>query len=106
MKVFHCDHCQQLVFFENIQCVSCEHALAFVPDLRDMKSLEPLDDKLWKCPHDKRSGRTYRLCENYSKENVCNWAIPSNDPHPLCQSCRLTQIIPDLNVPGNKEAWY
>ena len=25
MKIFHCDHCQQLVFFENIRCVKCEH---------------------------------------------------------------------------------
>ena len=23
MKIFHCDHCQQLVFFENVQCIKC-----------------------------------------------------------------------------------
>lgn len=48
----------------------------------------------------------YRLCENYIKEGVCNWAVPAEEPQPLCRSCRLTQVIPDLSQPGNKEAWY
>ncbi len=106
MKVFHCDHCQQLVFIENIKCVNCDHALAYVPDLSDMKSLEPAGDNLWKCTDSKGGERTYRLCGNYQRENICNWAVSSDDPHPLCQSCRLTRVIPDLNAPGNKEAWY
>jgi hypothetical protein len=37
---------------------------------------------------------------------VCNWGLPADDPHALCESCRLTRVIPDLGVPGNKEAWY
>ena len=41
MKVFHCDHCDQLVFFENTQCVACGHTLAFLPDLMDVGSLDP-----------------------------------------------------------------
>lgn len=36
MKIFHCNHCRQLVFFENIQCVKCGHALAYLPDQADM----------------------------------------------------------------------
>lgn len=41
MKIFHCDHCQQLVFYENVRCVSCQHDLAYLPDLADMAALEP-----------------------------------------------------------------
>ncbi len=104
MKIFHCNHCQQLVFFENIQCVKCGHALAYLPDQVLLASLEPLGDNLWRSPA--AEDRTYRLCENYSRENVCNWAVPADDPHPLCQSCRLTRVIPDLDRPGRKEAWY
>ena len=32
MKVFHCDHCGQLLFFENVNCVRCGRALAYVPE--------------------------------------------------------------------------
>ena len=51
-------------------------------------------------------GRLYRLCENYSEKNVCNWAVPADQPEPLCLSCQLTETIPDLGVPGHLEAWY
>jgi hypothetical protein len=48
----------------------------------------------------------YRLCDNYSRENICNWAVPFDETHALCQSCRFTQVIPDLSEPSNKSAWY
>jgi hypothetical protein len=102
MKIFHCNHCQQLVFFENVQCINCQRALAYVPDVMDVQSLEPAGENLWKGVGPDGKPRTYRLCENYTQENVCNWAVPSEDPHPLCQSCRLTRVIPDLQQPGNK----
>src|SRR5215813_13024034 len=106
MKIFHCDHCDQLVFFENVQCVKCQRSLAFVPDLADVQSLEPAGENLWKPARKTGDKKTYRLCENYQKNNVCNWAVPSDDPNPLCQSCRLTRVIPDLSQPEHKEAWY
>jgi hypothetical protein len=106
MKVFHCDHCQQLVFFENTVCVSCGNTLAYLPDLDLIGSLEPLEGGLWRSPLARAEGSLYRLCDNYTKENVCNWAVPATDPHYLCRSCRLTRVIPNLSVPGHKEAWY
>jgi hypothetical protein len=106
MKVFHCDHCQQLVFFENVQCVNCQHALAYLPDVGDMGSLEPAGPDAWTTPQPRARGRTFRLCKNYSQESICNWAVPAEDPNPLCQSCRLTRIIPSLSVSGHRQAWY
>ena len=106
MRVFHCDHCGQLVFFENTACVHCEHALAYLPDLGEVGSLEPAGAGAWRSPLPEAAGRTYRLCENYEKESVCNWAVYADDPHPLCHSCRLTRTIPDLGQPGAREAWY
>ncbi len=106
MKVFHCDDCQQLVFFENIRCVSCDHAWAYLPDREDMAAVEPVGAGLWKIASPAAGGKTYRLCANYCRENVCNWAVPSDDPNPLCQSCRLTRVIPDLSHDGSREAWY
>jgi hypothetical protein len=106
MNIFHCDHCDNLVFFENVECVNCEHRLGFLPDLRFMGSLERISEDLWCSPAVQAHGRTYRLCQNYRLHNVCNWLVPAQDPNPLCQSCRLTRVIPDLNRPGNKGAWY
>ena len=106
MRIFHCDHCQQLVFFENVQCVNCEHPLAYLPDIADLGSLEPAGEDLWRTPQPRAEERTFRLCQNYSQENVCNWAVPAEDPNPLCQSCRLTRIIPNLGEPGHRAAWY
>src|SRR5271154_940576 len=106
MKIFHCDHCQQLVFFENIRCVKCQHVLAYLPDITDMGSLEPAGEKLWRSPAPGAEGKTYRMCRNYQVENVGNWAVPATDPNPLCGSCRLTRVIPDPTFPGRREAWY
>jgi hypothetical protein len=106
MKIFHCNHCQHLVFFENFQCVACGHSLAYLPDAQALGSLEPAGDGLWTSPVSRVRERAYRRCSNYALENVCNWAVPSDDPNPLCLSCRLTRVIPDLSVAGNKEAWY
>jgi hypothetical protein len=106
MKVFRCDHCRQLVFFENVRCVHCGHALAFLPDLGVLGSLEPAGNDLWRTPIPRAAGRAYRLCANYTGPNVCNWALPTDDPNPLCPSCRLTRVIPDLGKPGRHEAWY
>ena len=106
MKVFHCDHCRQLVFFENVQCVSCGHALAYLPNLAEIGSLEAVGNNQWMSPIPRVAGRMYRLCANYTTANVCNWAIPAESEHTLCASCRLTRVIPDLTKPGSPEAWY
>ena len=101
MKVFHCKHCDHLVFFENTQCVACGNTLAFLPDEMDMVSLEADGDVL----RPPASDRAYRLCQNYSDHAVCNWAIPADSEHALCESCRLTTVIPDLTQSGTMEAW-
>ncbi len=106
MKIFHCDHCDQLVFFENTKCLHCGHLLAFLPDLMEIGSLEPDGADQWVSPLPAASGRRYRLCANYQDAQVCNWTVAADDPQPLCLSCRLTRVIPDLSVAGHKEAWY
>jgi hypothetical protein len=62
MKVFHCDHCSQLVFFENTKCLSCGHRVAYLPDLGLIGSLETdkANPGLWHSPPlHAAAGRTY-----------------------------------------------
>jgi hypothetical protein len=106
VKVFHCDHCGQLVFFENTACLGCGRRLAYLPDLALVGSLDEDEDGRWISPLEAAKGRTYRLCRNYTDESVCNWAVSGDDAHPLCECCRLTSMIPDLSQPGAREAWY
>ena len=106
MKVFHCDHCGHLLFFENTQCVSCQHTLAYLPDLALVGSLDPAADGTWQSPLPAAAGRVYRLCGNYTAHQVCNWALPADDGNPLCLSCRLTRVIPDLAPPEHRVLWY
>ena len=60
MRVFHCDHCGSLVFFENVQCVRCGHALGFLPDVNDLSTLQSAADGLWRAITPSAAGRLYR----------------------------------------------
>ncbi|MDB5985553.1 MAG: hypothetical protein JWR16_606 [Nevskia sp.] len=111
MKIFHCDNCQNVVFFENLSCAQCGHELAFVPALGAITAIVAADENLWQraLPPDAHAEATppqYRKCQNYVIGNICNWAVAADDPNPLCVSCRLTQTIPDLDQPGYRDAWF
>jgi hypothetical protein len=43
MKNFTCAQCQQLLFFENVTCTRCGHALAYLPDRASISPLVPAD---------------------------------------------------------------
>ncbi|QEL17939.1 zinc-binding metallopeptidase family protein [Limnoglobus roseus] len=107
MKIFHCDHCDHVAFFENVQCVKCGHTLAYLPDLGVVGSLDlDPETKTWKSPLQRAAGKEYRLCRNYTDQNVCNWAVPADSKQEFCQSCQLTRAIPDLSRVERHQAWY
>ena len=111
MKTFHCQYCGHPVFFENVQCLRCASALAFLPDRMQVAAIEPVagGGNLWRPKaRGKRapSPAHYRLCQNNEQYQACNFAVPEHDPDPLCAACRLTRILPDLSQPANRERWY
>jgi hypothetical protein len=106
MKPFHCNRCNQRVFFENVRCERCDARLGYVPDLHEIVSFEPADDGLCRSLHPDARGKLYRPCHNYAVEHICNWMLPADDPAPLCRSCRLTRTIPNLSAPENRYYWY
>jgi hypothetical protein len=112
MKTFHCQYCGHPLFFENVQCLQCGSDLAFLPDKLQMAAIEPAgaaEEGLWRPRMRSRqqsSPARYRLCANHVQHQACNFAVPAADPNPLCVSCRLTRVLPDLSVPENRERWY
>lgn len=106
MKTFHCTHCQNLIFFENVRCLNCERSLAFLPDRGLMAALTQGTDGLWHSELDSAAPGGYRLCANYNQVSVCNWAVAATDAHDFCRSCRLNRVIPDLSSGRNNIAWF
>jgi hypothetical protein len=92
MKTFHCEQCNQVLFFENTVCVGCGRLVGFAPDVFDMRNFG--------------EGTNYRQCLNYSQQQVCNWLLGAQEQGDLCRSCDLTAVIPDLTLPGNHEQWF
>ncbi len=106
MKIFSCDECGSLVFFENVKCIKCQKSLGFLPDALDISTLEAENDKAWRALSPVAKGQQYRSCQNAIQYQTCNWLIPDSDANPLCYSCRLNQTIPDLSLPENRERWF
>lgn len=42
MKIFRCDNCGHALFFENVRCLHCGSALAFLPDRLALGASEPV----------------------------------------------------------------
>jgi hypothetical protein len=110
MKTFHCQFCGNPVFFENVQCLRCGSALAFLPDRLNMAAMEPAPGEagLWRprTAHARKSAARYRPCHNHTTQDACNFAVVASDRNGLCVSCRLTRVLPDLSQPGNFQRWY
>ncbi len=112
MRTFRCDHCGHPLFFENVQCLQCGSALAFLPDRLALCAVEPVagdNTGLWQRKarqNGAADNRRYRSCRNHTQHQACNFAVRSGDPNPLCASCRQTRVLPDLAIPDNRERWY
>jgi hypothetical protein len=105
MKIYTCSVCHQAIFFENVQCTKCGHALGYLPDRQTMSALETIDSGRWRALVPASSGRLYKMCLNYSQEKVCNWMLPDEESATLCRACNLNQTIPDLSLPENRVRW-
>jgi hypothetical protein len=102
MKLFSCQACGQLLYFENVQCIHCGRTLGYLPDIARISALESLDGGGWKtlaAPE-----KAYKFCNN-ARFGVCNWMVPADDAAGFCAACRHNHVIPDLNTPGNDLLW-
>ena len=105
MKVFQCDSCGRVVFFESVECLRCHSALGFLPEINDLITLETTPSGGRRAFTPAVQGRLYRFCRNGEQHQVCNWLVQAEDPNPFCVACRLNDMIPELVVPGNRERW-
>lgn len=104
MKSFRCS-CGNTIYFENTFCGQCGRMLGFLPDIMDMSDLEPMENGRWQALNPLARKGIYRQCVNYSREAVCNWMVPDHEPEHFCTACRLNEVIPNLDKPGNRSLW-
>ena len=110
MRTFRCQKCAHPLFFENVQCLKCGSQLAFLPDRMNLAAIEPVQGQEglvqpFSARQRKKPAQQYRLCHNHATYGACNFAVRADDPNPLCVSCRLTRVLPDLSNPDNKVRW-
>ncbi len=102
MKLFSCQSCGQVLFFENVRCEHCGHFLGYLPDKVTVSALEDLGEGQFKALA--APEKPYRFCDNYA-QGVCNWMIPADQESGYCLACRHNHVIPDLTAPGNVQLW-
>ncbi|MCB1179119.1 MAG: putative zinc-binding metallopeptidase, partial [Leptospiraceae bacterium] len=105
MKIYNCDNCGQIVYFENSLCLSCGFQLGYLPTLDNMSSIQDLGEGQWKALAPSAEEKIYKKCKNYHLENVCNWMIPIEEDDEYCLSCKFNHIIPNLSIPENRKYW-
>jgi hypothetical protein len=102
MKLFVCQACGQVLYFENVRCEHCGHALGYLPDWGTLSALEPLPDGNFTALA--MPEWPYKFCTNY-QHGVCNWMVPAGNASGFCAACRHNRLIPDLSIEGNNQLW-
>lgn len=102
MKLFECQHCGQLLYFENTRCEQCRHVLGYLPDRTMLSALTPEGGDRWRPLA--ASEEPFRFCAN-AVHDACNWLVPAEGPDAFCRACRLNRTIPNLDAPGNLLLW-
>ena len=110
--------CGRPVFFGNSVCLGCGTALGYDPERAMLYALAPSGCNGEWHPAVAAAGRAprFRRCANLDTAAACNWLVAMNDAPdplnegapmfaPLCRSCGLTRMLPDLSVPENARWW-
>ena len=102
MKLYFCDNCQNLLYFENNVCLNCKHTVGFDSSTLSLITLLPgkENELLWF--HDKK--KKYRFCKN-AEYGTCNWLVDADDPSEWCRACAFNRIIPTLTNGENLRRW-
>jgi len=109
VRLFACDNCAQLLFFENSRCMNCGMNVGYCLELAKLVTLQHRTESANGGVHEvffpNEGIRHYRRCKNARDHDACNWLVPASSQHQFCQSCDLTEVAPDLSMGDNRAAW-
>jgi hypothetical protein len=101
VKLFACQSCGNVLYFENRLCGRCGHRLAFMPESVTLSAIEPSGEG-WRTLA--KNGESRTLCANAAHDS-CNWLTEPGSSDPYCRACRHNGTVPDLSDPKNLAAW-
>ena len=101
MKLFDCQSCGQLLYFENSRCERCAHRLGYLPDAFELSAIEE-EGGAWRALA--APGPSWRLCHN-AEMDACNWLVPAESDETYCAACRHNRMVPDLSQPIRVVEW-
>ncbi len=102
---YHCQ-CGRPVFFRNSLCLGCGTPLGYEPNRAEVRALSlGANDGTWQLAGETPASPAYRRCANLDTSAGCNWLISAECTTPLCISCGLNRMIPDLNDTDNRRYW-
>ena len=102
MKLFRCDHCSNVVYFENTVCEQCGHTLGYWHETNMLVSLEG-QDGWFNAPA--LPGKRFTFCAN-AQYGACNWLVeyaPGGEP--FCRACRHNGVVPPMQSADNLGQW-
>lgn len=102
MKLFRCDHCGHLLYFENTRCERCGRPLGYGWLTNNLLSLDG-GPGIWMAP--RLGNRAFVFCAN-AAHGACNWLVlyqPGADPY--CRACRHNGLVPDVTDPVGLRRW-
>lgn len=111
MKLFRCQACGQVLYFENSRCERCGRTLGYLPDLDRLSALEPCGGNAaqgdrptaWQALAAPAGRRLF--CAN-AAYGACNWMVPARPGgEAFCAACRHNRTVPDLTVAANLPPW-
>lgn len=102
MKLFRCDHCSNVLYFENTRCEQCGRAVGYWHEANVLVSLES-EGEHFLAPA--LSGRKFVYCAN-AAHGACNWLVEAQSGgDPFCRACRHNELIPAMDDPANLARW-
>ncbi len=102
MKLFECQNCGQLLYFDNTHCERCGCLLGFIAEKSMLSALSATGENTWHALA--APGDVFRFCAN-SAYDACNWLVAAESGDAFCRACRLNRTIPDLDVSANLMLW-
>jgi len=105
VKLFRCQQCSQILYFENTLCERCSHRLGYLPAESRLAALELVEGPAGEAWRPLGPGdRTYRFCANAERQ-ACNWLIEQDSEQTYCACCRHNRTVPDLGDDRRLAAW-
>ncbi len=101
MKLFSCQSCAQILFFENVKCERCQHRLGYWPDTNELLALDPEGESFRTLG---AKPRRFKFCAN-ARYGVCNWLVPAESSETMCAACSHNRVIPEQSSDANRIAW-